>query len=36
MTDNINIEGHSNCYIGSKVTAIFLNGWIFPTGGVPL
>ena len=25
-----------NCFIGSKVTAILLNGWILPTGGVAL
>ena len=29
-----NLEGHLNRCIGSKVTAIQLNGWIFPTGGV--
>ena len=27
------LEGHLNCYIGSKVTAILLNGWILPTSG---
>ena len=25
-----------NCCIGSRVTAILLNGWILPTGGVGL
>ena len=25
---------HLNCCIDSKVTAILLNGWILPTGGV--
>ena len=29
-------EGHLNCFIGSKVTAILLNGWILPPGGVAL
>ena len=29
-----NPEWHQNCCIGSKVTAIFLNGWILLTGGV--
>ena len=24
----LNLEGHSNCIVGSKVTAILLNGWI--------
>ena len=30
----LNLEGHKNCCIGSKVTAILLNGLILPTGGV--
>ena len=30
----LDLEGHQNRCIGSKVTAIFLNGWILPTGGV--
>ena len=32
--ENLNPEGHQNCITGSKVTAIFLNGWIWPIGGV--
>ena len=24
----LNLEGHPNCITGSKVTVIFLNGWI--------
>ena len=31
--DILNIEGHPNCITGSRVTAIFLNGWILPMGG---
>ena len=27
-----NLDGHQNCTTGSKVTAIFLNAWIFPIG----
>ena len=30
----LNLEGHLNRCIGSKVTAILLNGYILPTGGV--
>ena len=30
----INVEGHQNSTIGLKVTAVLLNGWIFPIGGV--
>ena len=30
------LEGHLNRCIGSKGTAILLNGWIWPTGGVAL
>ena len=30
----LNLEGHQNCCIGSKVMAILLNGWILTTGGV--
>ena len=26
----LNHEGHHNCITGSRVTAILLNGWIFP------
>ena len=33
-TEILNLEGHLNHCIGSKVTAILLNGWILPTGGV--
>ena len=29
----INLEGHPNRITGSRVTAIFLNGWILPIGG---
>ena len=29
----LNPEGHPNRITGSKVTAILLNGWIFPIGG---
>ena len=29
----INLEGQLNCIIGSRVTAIFLNGWILPISG---
>ena len=32
----LNLEGNQNCCIGSKVTAILLNGWIFHTGGASL
>ena len=28
----LNPEGHQNCITGSRVTAILLNGWIFPIG----
>ena len=31
----LNLEGHLNRWIGSKVTAILLNRCILPTGGVP-
>ena len=30
----LNLEGHQNRISGSKVTAILLNGWILPVGGV--
>ena len=33
FSENLNLEGHYNRCIGSKVTAILLNGWILPTGG---
>ena len=32
--ENLNLEGHPNLITGSKVTAILLNGWILPFGGV--
>ena len=28
-----NLKGHHNCITGSRVTAVFLNGWILPIGG---
>ena len=31
-----NLEGYWNGCIGSKVTAVLLNGWIFATGRVAL
>ena len=34
FSEILNLEGHLNCCISSKVTAIFLNGWILPAGGV--
>ena len=34
FSEILNPEGHLNCYIGSKVTAILLNEWILPAGGV--
>ena len=30
----LNLEGHLNRFIGSTVTAILVNGWILPSGGV--
>jgi hypothetical protein len=32
LSKNLNLEGHPNRCIGSKVMAILLNGWILPTG----
>ena len=32
----LNPKGHQNPFSGSKVTAILLKGWIWPTGGVAL
>ena len=32
----LNLEGHPNRIIGSKVMAIFLNGWILPIIGMGL
>ena len=29
----LNLEGHSNCISGPKVTTILLNGWNLPIGG---
>ena len=31
--ESLNLEGHQNHCIGSKGTAIFLNGWMLPIGG---
>ena len=36
FSEILNLEGHLNRCIDSKVTAIWLNGWILPTGGVAL
>ena len=36
FSEILNLEGHLNRWIGSKVPPILLNGWIFPTGGVSL
>ena len=33
LTFFLNLEGHQNRCIGTKVTAILLNKWILPTGG---
>ena len=30
----LNLKRHQNRIVGSKVTAILLNGWVFPIGGV--
>ena len=32
----LNPKGYQNCTIGSKVTAILLNGGVWPIGGVTL
>ena len=32
----LNLEGHLNCFIGLKVTAILVNGGILRSGGVTL
>ena len=32
FSENLNLEGHPNRCIGSKVKAILLNGWILPIG----
>ena len=34
FSEILNLAGHLNCCISSKVTTILLNGWIFPTGEV--
>ena len=34
FSEILNLEGNLNRCIGSKVTAILLNGWILPSGGV--
>ena len=34
FSENLNLEGHPNRFIGSKATAILLNGGILPIGGV--
>ena len=34
LNPNLNLKGHLNCFIGSKVTAILVNGKILPRGGV--
>ena len=31
--ENLNLGGHLNRFIGSKVTAILLNGWALTIGG---
>ena len=36
FSETLNLDGHLNGCIGSKVTAIIRNGWILPTGGVAL
>ena len=34
LKEILNPGGHTNCITGSKFTAILLNGWILPVGGV--
>ena len=34
LPEILNLEGHLNCCIGSKVTVVLLNRWSLPTGGV--
>ena len=34
LKEILNLKGHPNRITGSKVTAILLNGWILPVGGV--
>ena len=33
FSEILNLEEHQNCCSGLKVTVIFLNWWILPTGG---
>ena len=33
LLEIINLERHPNRTTGSRVTAVLLNGWIFPIGG---
>ena len=32
--ENLNLKGHLNCFIGSKVTVFLVKGGILPSGGV--
>ena len=34
VADILNVKGHPNHIIGSKVTTLLLNGWILPSGEV--
>ena len=34
FSEILSCEGHLNSCVGSQVTAILLNGWILPTGGI--
>ena len=34
LLEILNLQGHLNRCIGSKVTALLRNGWILPTSGV--
>ena len=36
LKEILNLEGYLNCFIGSKVMAILVNGEILPSGGVAL
>ena len=36
FSEILNLTGHQNSIIGSKVTAILLNRWVLPVGGVAL
>ena len=36
LLEILNLEGHLNCFVGLKVTAILLTGWILAIGGVVL